>query len=124
MDTESGDENMESGAEFKDPKDDSGAVADGETSGQSVDRQHSAGDSGSKEPRELVPLYRTGGISINHLLSSNAADIGPITPLATPPPSPGSSKDTDRSMDDATKHSVHQRPPSRVIWPELFGSDD
>ncbi|KAJ3535729.1 hypothetical protein NM688_g6936 [Phlebia brevispora] len=75
----------------------------------------------------LLPSHKSGGLRIDHLLSSNAADIGPITPLATPPPSPSQLKEelggANASMEDSSRGSSHHRSHSR-IWPELFGSDD
>ncbi|KAF7795682.1 hypothetical protein EIP86_006847 [Pleurotus ostreatoroseus] len=70
-------------------------------------------------PNILLP-QRTSG----HLTPSNAVDNGPITPLATPPPSPSVAKDAGAdSFLDCYRSSNHQRSHSR-IWPELFGSDD
>ena len=73
------------------------------------------------EPSPSGP--RTVGMSINHLLTSNVLESGPITPLATPPPSPGLSSDGPDGASGESKHFGHHRSHSRPIWPELFGSD-
>ncbi|PSS32050.1 hypothetical protein PHLCEN_2v2195 [Hermanssonia centrifuga] len=86
----------------------------------------SSSENNTGTPEPYTAPSRTGMLSIDNLISSNDS-VGPITPLATPPPTPGGSKDKVLAViGERTPQVSHRRwstGQKDSWWPELFGSD-